>query len=429
MLKEIFFVLPLEWYSTRSDWPGLCLFFCYQLPFVFINYPISPPPPTPLFFIEISFILPPPPLPSGLGLKQQGLTGHLVHSQSRKLVVQEGGGWCCSRRWGRCCRVVSYHIIRDIFGRIPHIFVWIWGFLLQTLFYYVHKLEQVSGRSRVVLLLVCKKGGYIISLFLSLLSISIELPNVKSVKRWQFAPFFISYLSLVLSRINWDFQPYFVLKNLTHQNMISPSEVDGQLEQETKDECSKYGRVERCMIFQVCFAHEGYYQAVMSICWSFRWQMDLSQSPKQSESSSSSRTEILPLKVRSGEICFFVFKIVFGVVYPPPLQLWRNWMAGSLEVDKWTHHITTNSALISWILPPRRSSVYGLLYVAVLLVNMKLFKLAECVSIPIILKAQVVDMLLNTINWKNKKKTLISEKRAEFLRLRHSLQSQWCQED
>ena len=58
----------------RSDWPGLCLFCCYQplcvvsqqrwfgLFFCFINFPIISTF-TPIFFIEISFVLlPPPPL-------------------------------------------------------------------------------------------------------------------------------------------------------------------------------------------------------------------------------------------------------------------------------------------------------------------------------------------------------------------------------
>lgn len=34
-------------------------------------------------------------------------------------------------------------------------------------------------------------------------------------------------------------------------NMVGPGEVDDMLQEETADECSKYGKVERCLIFEV----------------------------------------------------------------------------------------------------------------------------------------------------------------------------------
>lgn len=35
------------------------------------------------------------------------------------------------------------------------------------------------------------------------------------------------------------------------QNMVGPGEVDEDLEPETKEECSKYGEVVRCLIFEI----------------------------------------------------------------------------------------------------------------------------------------------------------------------------------
>ena len=35
------------------------------------------------------------------------------------------------------------------------------------------------------------------------------------------------------------------------QNMVGPGEVDDDLEPETAEECSKYGEVEKCIIFEV----------------------------------------------------------------------------------------------------------------------------------------------------------------------------------
>lgn len=37
-------------------------------------------------------------------------------------------------------------------------------------------------------------------------------------------------------------------------NMVGPGEVDDMLQEETADECSKYGKVERCLIFEVRMA-------------------------------------------------------------------------------------------------------------------------------------------------------------------------------
>lgn len=35
------------------------------------------------------------------------------------------------------------------------------------------------------------------------------------------------------------------------KNMVGPGEVDEDLEPETAEECSKYGEVEKCVIFEV----------------------------------------------------------------------------------------------------------------------------------------------------------------------------------
>ena len=37
------------------------------------------------------------------------------------------------------------------------------------------------------------------------------------------------------------------------QNMVGPGEVDEDLEPETAEECQKYGKVCRCVIFEVIF--------------------------------------------------------------------------------------------------------------------------------------------------------------------------------
>ncbi|KAL1420721.1 hypothetical protein MTO96_004458 [Rhipicephalus appendiculatus] len=35
------------------------------------------------------------------------------------------------------------------------------------------------------------------------------------------------------------------------RNMVGPGEVDDDLEPETKEECSKYGEVVRCLIYEI----------------------------------------------------------------------------------------------------------------------------------------------------------------------------------
>lgn len=35
--------------------------------------------------------------------------------------------------------------------------------------------------------------------------------------------------------------------------MVAPGDVDDDLEGETKEECQKYGEVNRCVIFEVCY--------------------------------------------------------------------------------------------------------------------------------------------------------------------------------
>jgi splicing factor 45 len=34
--------------------------------------------------------------------------------------------------------------------------------------------------------------------------------------------------------------------------MVGPGEVDDLLDSETKEECQKYGEVEKCLIYEVC---------------------------------------------------------------------------------------------------------------------------------------------------------------------------------
>lgn len=38
---------------------------------------------------------------------------------------------------------------------------------------------------------------------------------------------------------------------MTFQNMISPGEVDEDLEPETCEECGKYGEVVKCVVFEI----------------------------------------------------------------------------------------------------------------------------------------------------------------------------------
>lgn len=50
--------------------------------------------------------------------------------------------------------------------------------------------------------------------------------------------------------------PADVMKNMSKvillTNMVGPGDVDDELEAETKEECAKYGEVNKCLIFEVC---------------------------------------------------------------------------------------------------------------------------------------------------------------------------------
>lgn len=46
-------------------------------------------------------------------------------------------------------------------------------------------------------------------------------------------------------------KPVIRTKVILLTNMVGPGEVDDMLQEETADECSKYGKVERCLIFEV----------------------------------------------------------------------------------------------------------------------------------------------------------------------------------
>ena len=42
-----------------------------------------------------------------------------------------------------------------------------------------------------------------------------------------------------------------IFPNNSFQNMVGPGEVDDMLEAEVSEECSKYGKVVKCMIYEV----------------------------------------------------------------------------------------------------------------------------------------------------------------------------------
>lgn len=64
----------------------------------------------------------------------------------------------------------------------------------------------------------------------------------------------------ILAKYNWQDEstqknnievPEKVSPVILLTNMVGPGEVDDMLQEETADECSKYGKVERCLIFEV----------------------------------------------------------------------------------------------------------------------------------------------------------------------------------
>jgi splicing factor 45 len=46
---------------------------------------------------------------------------------------------------------------------------------------------------------------------------------------------------------------YTVCLSLLLQNMVGPGEVDEDLQPETTEECSKYGEVANCLVYEVKF--------------------------------------------------------------------------------------------------------------------------------------------------------------------------------
>jgi splicing factor 45 len=54
-------------------------------------------------------------------------------------------------------------------------------------------------------------------------------------------------------------------------NMVGPGEVDDMLQEETADECSKYGKVERCLIFEVRITFYDIKQDTRLICINYRY--------------------------------------------------------------------------------------------------------------------------------------------------------------
>ena len=42
------------------------------------------------------------------------------------------------------------------------------------------------------------------------------------------------------------------------QNMVGPGEVDGELEGEITGECSKYGKITKCLIYEVRTVSEAF---------------------------------------------------------------------------------------------------------------------------------------------------------------------------
>jgi len=45
--------------------------------------------------------------------------------------------------------------------------------------------------------------------------------------------------------------------------MVGPGEVDDELESETADECGKYGKVVKCLIFEVSLFHHAVSKIVL----------------------------------------------------------------------------------------------------------------------------------------------------------------------
>lgn len=58
--------------------------------------------------------------------------------------------------------------------------------------------------------------------------------------------------------------------------MVGPGEVDEELEPETAEECSKYGEVEKCVIFEVIFCNM-LYQTLAKKVWDSDWWNLMSQ--------------------------------------------------------------------------------------------------------------------------------------------------------
>jgi len=49
--------------------------------------------------------------------------------------------------------------------------------------------------------------------------------------------------------VKWRFIYHYIVTCV--QNMVGPGEVDDELESETAEECGKYGKVVKCLIFEV----------------------------------------------------------------------------------------------------------------------------------------------------------------------------------
>lgn len=72
-------------------------------------------------------------------------------------------------------------------------------------------------------------------------------------------------------------------------NMVGPGEVDDMLQTETADECTNYGKVERCLIYEVRARGHDAVVAGIHVCMAFRFLMGPRIQPYVSLSSFSKK--------------------------------------------------------------------------------------------------------------------------------------------
>ena len=93
--------------------------------------------------------------------------------------------------------------------------------------------------------------------YMMLISLLTQYPSINCCHFWfNIQCLFIILPHLQLSSIRkWYLVQYLLSSHpsptLLYQNMVSPGEVDSELEEETASECSKYGKVVKCTISEV----------------------------------------------------------------------------------------------------------------------------------------------------------------------------------